>query len=85
MLVRLHLFWNFDDDEGLSVVFWLATKKDRESTHPETNSSHLKWTVEIRSFPFGMANFQGRAVSFREDILKILLAIFWWNHPCLPT
>ncbi len=35
---------------------------------PETNSkSPWKWTVGIRSFPFGaQAYFQGRTVSFRE-------------------
>ena len=34
---------------------------------PETNSERTrKWMVGVRSSPFGIANFQGRTVSFRE-------------------
>ena len=38
-------------------------------TLPENNSlSTRKWMVGIRLFPFRMAYFQGRTVSFREGI-----------------
>ena len=41
-----------------------------------------KWMVGIQSFPFGMAYFQGRTVSFRECNISAVLFYFllkaWW-------
>ena len=38
---------------------------DRRISEPSTVAP-VKWKVGRRSFPFGMAYFQGRFVSFRE-------------------
>ena len=59
---------------------FLSLKMKGRNTLPETNSKNTwRWMVGRRSFPFGMAYFQGRTVSFREGILmeislKFLLA-----------
>ncbi len=65
-----HVFFWF---EGLPKFHHIRPKNPNihrnpsENTLPETNSkSPWKWMVGIRSFPFGMAYFQGRTVSFRE-------------------
>ena len=64
---------------GFRCSFLLAhcRKNLQEITLPETNSkSTRKWMVGIRLFPFGMAYFQGRTVSFREDMNLSILRPF---------
>ena len=58
IIIHLHSLYY----QSLSLIYW------QPNAHNLLPSLKLTCFVGIRSFPFGMAYFQGRAVSFREGI-----------------
>ena len=65
---KISISWNFMTSKNMKnkLGTQMHTKTLRNTLH-ETNSSHLKMDGDgIGPFPFRMAYFQGRTVSFRE-------------------